>query len=322
MNRAIVSMFGRAGRGRDLLGPVIGLVLVLAIFGVLEPARFLSLHNVKTVTNQSVIVALGAIGMTLIMISGGIDLSVGSVIAFGTVAAAFALRDGFPPIVALAACILAGGIGGIINGVLVTGLRLMPFIATLGTLEIFRGAAQIAAGEQKIDAPITWLNQIMAAPAPGSWQLFSPGVWITLAAAAGMTWFLHYTVLGRHIFAIGSNGEAARLCGIPVPRRKIQVYAIGGLFAGMAALAQYARLGVGDPTVAVGKELDIIAAVVIGGGSLAGGRGSVPGAVIGALIMSFLRNGCTLVGVSSPMQKIVVGAIIITAVALDRWRRR
>ena len=322
MNRTIFAMFSRTGRGRDLLGPVIGLVLVLAIFGAFEPERFLSLQNFRTVTNQSVIVALGAIGMTLIMISGGIDLAVGSVIAFGTVAAAFALRSGYPPIAALAACILAGGVAGLINGALVTGLRIMPFIATLGTLEIFRGAAQIAAGEQKIDAPATWLNRIMAAPDHGSWQLFSPGVWFTLAAVAGMTWFLHYTLLGRHIFAIGSNEEAARLCGIPVPRRKIQIYAIGGLFAGMAALAQFARLGVGDPTVAVGKELDIIAAVVIGGGSLAGGRGSIPGAVIGALIMSFLRNGCTLVGISSPMQKVVVGAIIITAVALDRWRRR
>lgn len=322
MKRVIESVFGRSAASRELLGPAIGLALVLAIFGVLEPERFLSLHNVKTVANQSVIVALGAIGMTLIMISGGIDLSVGSVIAFGTVAAAFALREGYPPAVALAACILAGGLAGLINGALVTGLRLLPFIATLGTLEIFRGAAQIAAGEQKIDAPVTWLNQFMAAPEPGSWLLFSPGVWITLAAAAGMTWFLHYTVLGRHFFAIGSNGEAARLCGIPVLRRQVQVYAIGGLFAGMAALAQFARLGVGDPTVAVGKELDIIAAVVIGGGSLAGGRGSVPGAVIGALIMSFLRNGCTLVGVSTPLQKIVVGAIIIIAVALDRWRRR
>jgi len=309
-------------RKREMLGPIVGLVLVCAVFGALEPERFLSLHNIKTVTNQSVIVALGAIGMTLVMIGGGIDLAVGSVIAFGTVVAALVLRQGYAPALAILAAMFAGGVAGFCNGALVTGLRLMPFIATLGTLEIFRGAAQILAGEQKIDAPASWLSQIMAPPPPDSWSLFSPGVWFVVLAAGGTTWLLHRTVLGRHAFAIGSNEDAARLCGIPVARRKIQIYTLAGIFTGLAALAQFARLGVGDPTVAIGKELDIIAAVVIGGGSLAGGRGSIAGAVIGALIMSFLRNGCTRVGVSSPLQKIVIGGIIIIAVALDRWRQK
>ncbi len=309
-------------RHSDIIGPAMGLVLVMALFGFLEPQRFLSLYNIQTVANQSVIVALGAIGMTLVMVSGGIDLSVGSAIAFATVVVAKGLNAGLPPVAAVGAGIVACALLGTVNGLLVTGLRIVPFIATLGMLEVVRGASQWLAAEQKVNAPFTWINQMMSRLPHAPWMVFSPGVWVMVLGAVFMAWFLKWTVLGRHAFAIGSNENTARLCGIPVARSKLGIYSIAGAFAGMAGVAQFSRLGVGDPTVAVGRELDIVAAVVIGGGSLSGGKGSVVGAVIGAFIMSFLRNGCTMVGVSSPMQKVVIGGIIIVAVAIDQWRAR
>lgn len=304
----------------NILGPGIGLLLVFVIFGILEGEQFLTLYNFKTVAAQSVIVALGALGMTLVMISGGIDLSIGSNIAFTTVVTAICLRSDFPPGISICIGVGAAILVGMANAALITRLRIVPFIATLGMLEVVRGLAQWLGAEQKINAPVTWIGEIMTKfPTPG-WVVFAWGVWILLISMIFMMWFLKYTILGRHTFAIGSNENAARLCGININRVKFKVYALAGLFAGLAGIAQFSRLGVGDPTVAVGKELDIVAAVVIGGGSLSGGKGSILGSVTGALLMAFLRNGCTLVGISSPAQRMVIGTIIILAVALDKWR--
>ncbi len=305
-----------------ILGPFLALLMVIVLFGSLEPTRFLSFYNIKTVANQSVIVALGAIGMTLIMVSGGIDLSVGSVISLTTVIIALALNMGMPPSLAMCAGLVSACMAGLLNGLLITKLRIVPFIATLGMLEVLRGLAQLLAHEQKVDAQFSWLNRIMLKLPEASWLIFSPGVWLMLLSTLFMAWFLKYTVLGRHAFALGSNENTARLCGISIAATKWKIYALAGLFFGFAGLAQYSRLGIGDPTVAVGKELDIIAAVVIGGASLSGGKGSVLGAVLGSFLMSFLRNGCTMIGVSSPAQKIVIGSIIIFAVAFDGWRSR
>ncbi len=316
----------RDGRDRwrrtlGLLGPFIGLVLVVALFAAIEPGSFLSLYNLKTVVTQTVIVALGAIGMTWVIVGGGIDLSVGSVIALASVVSAILLRDGSPPAIALAGGVLAGTAVGYVNGALITSLRVVPFIVTLGTMLVARGVAKWLGDEQKVDAPAEWLGDLMSKTPEPRWLLVAPGVWVTIILAVVMAYALRRTVLGTHTFAVGSNEATARLSGIRVPRVKIALYVLSGTFAGLAGVAQLARLTVGDPTVAIGKELDIIAAVVIGGGSLAGGQGSILGSLIGALLMAVLANGCTLADVPNYVQEILIGAIIVVAVAIDRLRQ-
>lgn len=306
----------------DVAAPVIGLVVVMVLFAALVPDRFLTLYNFKTVATQTVIVALGAIGMTYVMISGGIDLSVGSVIALVSVVTAVLLRDGSSEIVALLGGLLIGTTLGAINGLIVTRFSIVPFIVTLGTMGVARGVAKWLADEQTVRADAGWLADLMRKTPDPEWLMLAKGVWITLVLAGLMTLVLRRTVFGVHTFAVGSSEPAARLCGVPVERTKILVYAIGGLFAGIAGVMQYGRLTVGDPTTAIGLELDVIAAVVIGGGSLSGGRGSILGALLGAFFMSVLANGCTLTGVPTYVQEILVGAIIVLAVGLDRLRDR
>ncbi|MFC2158035.1 ABC transporter permease [Acidobacteriota bacterium] len=306
------------------LGPFIGLLLVLAIFSLLPEVqdRFLRISNLRSVATQSVIIALGALGMTIIIISGGIDLSAASNIALSSVIVAFAINSGIPPVLAILLGVLTGGFVGLINGGLITSLRLVPFIVTLGMLGIARGIAKWIAGNQKIDAPLTWVNDLMARSPKPSWLILAPGVWLMICLAILMAVVLRYTVFGKHVFAVGSSESTARLCGIRVGRTKIFIYSIGGLFCGLSGAMQFSRLTVGDPTVAVGLELDIIAAVVIGGGSLSGGMGSVLGSMIGVFIMAFLRNGCTMMGWPNYIQEIIIGSIIVIAVALDRMRNR
>jgi ribose transport system permease protein len=310
----------RLGQALNFVGPFIGLLLVIALFSLIPEVRgrFLRFGNFTNVATQSVIVALGALGMTLIIISGGIDLSAASNIALASVITAYAVNAGAAPLVA----ILTGGLVGIVNGGLVTRLRLVPFIVTLGMMGIARGAAKWIAGNQKIDAPMTWVNELMAKNPHPSWLLLAPGVWVVIIFALVMAVLLKYTVFGRHIFAVGSNEATARLCGVRTARVKVLVYAVAGLFCGLSGVMEFSRLTVGDPTVAVGLELDIIAAVVIGGGSLSGGEGSILGSMIGVLIMAFLRNGCTMMGWPNYIQEIIIGAIIVVAVALDRLRHR
>jgi ribose transport system permease protein len=173
-----------------------------------------------------------------------------------------------------------------------------------------------------VNIPATWLNELAATFPARSWMLVAPGVWITLALAVLMAAVLRRTVFGRHVFAVGSNEAAARACGVPIDRLKLGLYALGGLFFGLAGVVQMSRLRQGDPTVAVGVELDVIAAVVIGGGSLSGGEGSVLGSLIGALVMAFLRNGCQLMGWPNFIQEIMIGVVIVLAVATDRLRTR
>jgi ribose transport system permease protein len=182
--------------------------------------------------------------------------------------------------------------------------------------------AKWIAGNQKIDAPISWVNELMAKSPRPSWMLLAPGVWIMIVLAVVMAIILRYSVFGRHVFAIGSNEATARLCGIRITQTKILVYTLAGLFCGLGGIMEFSRLTVGDPTVAVGLELDIIAAVVIGGGSLSGGAGSILGSMIGVFIMSFLRNGCTMMGWPNYIQEIIIGSIIVIAVALDQIRHR
>ena len=304
------------------LGPFIGLILVIVIFAVLtdSPARYLSLNNLRIVLAQTVIVAIGAIGMTMIIVSGGIDLSVGSAIALSSVVTALALRAGWSPVTAIIAGILVGGLIGLANGLVITGLRVVPFIATLGMLGIARGVAKWVAEQQTVSIPQTWVNDLAVAIPTSSWLPMAPGVLVALLLAVLTAVVLRNTVFGRRVFALGSNESAARACGIPVERLKIWIYSLAGLYFGLAGVMQMSRLRQGDPTVAVGVELDIIAAVVIGGGSLSGGEGSILGSIVGALIMAFLRNGCQQMVWPPYIQEIIIGAIIVIAVAIDRWR--
>ena len=304
------------------LAPLLGLAFVVILFAVLTgaPERYLSATNLRVVFAQTVIVAIGALGMTMIIISAGIDLSVGSVIALTSVIAAVALRAGWTPLAAIAAAVLAGGVVGTINGVAITALRVVPFIATLGMLGIARGAAKWVADQQTVNAPPTWINELAVTFPSRQWMLFAPGVWLTVILAAAMTLVLRNTIFGRRVFALGSNEAAARAVGIRTDRLKIWIYALAGLFFGLAGVAQMSRLRQGDPTVAVGVELDVIAAVVIGGGSLNGGEGSIAGAMIGALVMAFLRNGCQQMGWPNYVQEIIIGAVIVVAVAADRYQ--
>lgn len=320
-NRAL-QLSGSIQKWLNWIGPILGLVLVVLIFSILmeSPARYLSPFNLRIVLAQTVIVAIGAIGMTLIIISGGIDLSVGSVIALTGVITALGLNSGLSPVTAVSAGILVGGLVGVVNALLITRLKVVPFIATLGMLGIARGMAKWFAGQQTVNVPESWVNDLLVTFPKPSWLLVAPGVWVAIMLAVIAAVILRNTVFGRRIFALGSNELAARACGISINRLKIWIYGLAGLLFGLAGVMQMSRLRQGDPTVAAGSELDIIAAVVIGGGSLSGGEGSIFGALIGALIMAFLRNGCQQIGWPNYIQEIIIGAIIVIAVAIDRWR--
>lgn len=305
----------------NIIGPLAGLALVFGFFALLAPPGFSSQSNIETIFRQTAIVGAAALGMTVIIISGGIDLSVGSIIALSTVIIAALLAAGQPPLVAALGGVAGGLAAGFVTGNIIARLKVIPFIVTLGALLVIRGIAKGLAGEQKIDAPASWLSSLLAAlPPDRQWMLFPPGVWLTIFLAVVMAMVLKYTRFGRYVFAIGSNEQAAMLSGLPIRRLKITAYALSGAFAGVAGLLQFSRLTVGDPTVAMGLELDVIAAVVIGGGSLSGGEGSIFGSLVGALIMTVIRSGCTQMGLPNWVQEIVTGSIIVIAVALDRLR--
>ncbi|MYD60091.1 MAG: ABC transporter permease [Gemmatimonadetes bacterium] len=302
--------------------PLLGLLAVYGLFAILGPDSFSSGRNLETIARQTAIVGTAALGMALVIIAGGIDLSVGSIIALTTVTIAASLQTDLSPPVAALIGILTGALCGLVNGLIITRFRVVPFIVTLGTLLLVRGIAKGLASEQKIDAPLTYLIDLLAALPQGAWWIFPPGVWLLIILALLTGGFLAYTRPGKHIVAIGSNENTARLCGIRVEATKLLVYTLAGTSAGIAGLLQFSRLTVGDPTVAVGLELDVIAAVVIGGGSLSGGEGSVLGSVVGALIMTVIRSGCSQMGLPNWVQEIVTGIIIVIAVAVDRLRHR
>ncbi len=304
------------------LGPFVGLLLVVAFFALASgaPERYLSGNNLRVVLAQTVIVAIGAIGMTLVIVGGGIDLSVGSTIALTGVLCASLLRDGWGPALGVVVAVLTGGLVGLLNAVAITRLRVVPFIATLGMLGVARGTAKWLARQTTVNPPPSWVNDLAVTVPPAPWMLFASGVWIALALAVLMAFVLRRTVFGRRVFALGSNEAAARACGIDTDRLKLAIYGAAGLFFGLAGVMQMSRLRQGDPTVAAGTELDVIAAVVIGGGSLNGGEGSILGSMVGALVMAFLRNGSQQMGWPTYVQEILIGVIIVAAVALDRWR--
>jgi ribose transport system permease protein len=304
------------------LGPFLGLIAVIAVFALMtdSPSQYLSVRNFRIVVAQTVIVALGAIGMTMIIVSGGIDLSVGSAIALTGVVTALGLRDGMTPLLALLLGVAAGGVIGLVNGLAITRLKVIPFIATLGMLGVARGVAKWVADQQTVNIPETWINELAVTFPRPEWLIVAPGVWLSVVLAVLAALVLRRTVFGRRVFAIGSNEAAARACGILVDRMKIWIYGLAGLLFGLSGVMQMSRLRQGDPTVAIGTELDVIAAVVIGGGSLNGGVGTILGSMIGASIMAVLRNGSQQMGWPNYIQEIIIGAIIVAAVAVDRVR--
>lgn len=317
-------------------GPLLGLVAVFVLFALLKGDAFWTAYNLKEILQRTVIITIAGMGMTLIIMSGGIDLSVGSVVALAMVVpaavieyATLSARDaGLTPDLtwigaeALAAALLAGGLCGLVNGVVTVKLRLPPFIVTLGMLEVVRGLAKWVARSEMIVPEPTWINRLMELGPDWPWWRLSLGSWIMLGLVALTALVLRFTLFGRYTVAIGSNEETARLCGLRVDRLRIVIYTLGGLAAGLAGLLYYAELQGGDPTGAVGLELQVIAAVVIGGASLSGGEGSAFGTLIGALIMAVLANGCTILGVPAYVQNLIIGAVIIAAVAVDRLKHR
>ena len=257
-------------------GPFLGLILVIVLFSIPAETRefFLTYNNFKIIFTQTVIVAIGALGMTMIIVSGGIDLSVGSSIALTSVTGAMLIQRGWAPLPVVLATVGAGALIGLLNGAAIAGLRMTPFIITLGSLGVARGSAKWLADNQTVNYDSSPINGWMTTADPFS-RALPTGVWVALGLAMLTALVLRNTVFGRHIFALGSNEATARLCGIATTRLKISIYTLAGAFFGLAGLFQLSRLRQGDPTVAVGLELDIIASVIIGGASLNGGVGTI-----------------------------------------------
>ena len=308
---------GFLGKRPPWLGPLVALVVVFLIFVAWTPGTsFLATPNLLTMARQTVVIAICALGMTMIIVTGGIDLSTGSLVAFTTVVIAKMLKGGSSPGVAVMTAVAATTVIGALVGVSVGKLRLMPFVVTLGTMTALRGTAIGLASEQKIDCDPKGLDRVLEA------SVSSPGIWVAVVLALVVAGVLGYTRFGRHVFAVGSNEAAARLCGIDAGNVKIAVYALASLLVGVAGVMEFSTLTVGDPTDSVGLELDVIAAVVIGGAPLAGGEGSIVGSMLGAMLLTVIRTGAVHKGMPSWTQSIVTGVIIFVAVALDRARHK
>jgi len=306
---------------RQLL-PFGTLILLIAALSALEPNTFLTAENFFNVLSRSSVNGIMAMGMTAIIISGGIDLSVGSMMALsGMVAGLVMTKNGsLVPTASLMWLGTLAGLGtgfacGLLNGGLITRLNLPPFIVTLGTMSAFRGISYVMNDGMMFDVPTyTFLGQSTLAGIPVNVLIF-------LAIVLIAFFILRYTPLGRYTYAIGSNRQAAYHAGVNVNRNLLTIYTLTGVFVGLAAMIATSRTVSAQPTAGLSLELDIIAAVVIGGASLSGGRGTVVGTIIGTLLISFLRNGLTLLGISTNIQLVVIGAIIIGAVALDQMAR-
>lgn len=388
----------------EIVRPFLAVFLVILFFSVADwmnngkKASFTSSRNLRTVAAQTATVAVAALGMTVIVIAGGIDLSVGMSIALCATVLAWCLKEevatraiGLRPlssvmspltdaktelesvtttldeliaknsdndradiekletqrdalsqkvadltvayrpaaiwtsIVVLLITIACGVLCGFVNGALVSYLRLVPFIVTLGTMQLYLGLAKVLASETTV-RPDTgtqvpyWFGDLLSVRPQALWLGVPLGIWVALVLAGVLAAALHWTVFGRYVFALGSNEATARLCGINVRWNKIAIYALAGLFVGIAGLYQFSRLTVGNPTSGAGLELKVIASVVIGGGSLNGGRGTVLGTLTGALTMSVITSGCTAVGLTNPIQDMILGIIIVVAVSVDQFR--
>ena len=304
--------------------PAAALFLLCLFYSVRVPQAtghqsFLTVENLFAMSGQYAYLLLIGMGATMVIIAGGIDLSVGSVLALSGVSAAHLMvRSGWSVPAGIAAGIAVGAFSGFLVGVIVTKLKVPAFIASLGMLLVTRGVSLRVAQGVTVDGTPDSFN-LLANGRP----LGLPMPLLLILAVAGLVAFLlHYTKFGRYLYAIGSNVEAARVSGVPVERVQRGVYALGGALAGLAGLVESARLGSGNPTGGESYELDIITAVVVGGASLAGGEGRVSGTLLGALLIAVLRNGSNLIGVDPFDQKIYIGLLIIGAVAFDQKLKR
>jgi ribose transport system permease protein len=297
--------------------PFLSLIALFVGLSIASP-YFLTHTNLSSVARQTAVINIMALGMTLIIVAGGIDLSVGAILAFAGLAGAKALESGASIPAGILVGLAAGLFWGLVNGLLAVRLKIAPFIVTLGTLGIIRGLTLLYSG----GLPVVGLPKGFGFLGEGTVGGL-PFVLYVLVLCAGLTHLiLNYTKLGRYAYAIGSNREAAVYAGIPVSFHTVSVYAICGALTGLAGMIEASRLMTGQPTAGQGYELQVIAAVVIGGGSLSGGEGSVAGTLIGAFIMGLLANGCDLLGISPYIQQAVIGAVIILAVTVDEIRKR
>jgi ribose transport system permease protein len=304
-------------RATRQLGTFAGLLVLCVVLWAATP-HFLTVSNLLNVLEQTSINAIVAVGMTFVIISGGIDLSVGSVLAVSGIALALALAGGVPAPLAIGIALAVGLAGGLLNGLLVTWGRLPPFIATLGMMSVARGAALMLAEGR----PISGFDEGFRALATARPLMVPAPVVITGLIYVVAHFVLSRTIFGRAAYAIGGNEEAARLSGVRVGFHKTMIYGVAGVTSAAAAVILTARLNSAQPTAGTMYELDAIAATVIGGTSLLGGEGTLVGALIGALIMGVLRNGLNLLNVSSFFQQVVIGVVIIAAVLIDMSLKR
>ena len=297
--------------------PFLTLTVLFVLLCILSP-HFLTSTNLSSVVRQTAVINIMALGMTLVIISGGIDLSVGAILAMGGLFGTMAMKAGQPIPVAILVGIAMGCLCGFVNGMLTTKLKINPFIVTLGTLGIIRGLTLLIS------------NGLPVHEIPPSFSFLGEGtllgvpfvLWLLVVCAIAVHAVLEHTRMGRYAFAIGSNPDAAFYAGIPVGFHTVAVYAICGALTGLAGMIEASRLMTGQPTAGQGYELQAIAAVVIGGGSLRGGEGTVLGTLVGAFIMGLLANGSDLLGISPYVQQAIIGAVIILAVTVDELRKR
>ena len=299
------------------LGTLFGLIFLILFFWILTP-HFLTVSNLFNVVQQTSINAIIAVGLTFVIISAGIDLSVGSILAFSGVVLASVLNAGFPIPIAISAGLLVGLACGCLNGIFIAFGKLPPFISTLGMMSVARGAALMYTNGR----PISGFSAEFRFLANGEILSIPTSIIMMILVYVIAHFVLSRTKFGRYVYAIGGNEEAARLSGINVKLCKIAIYGICGLLSGLASIVLTARLNSAQPIAGMMYELDAIAAAVIGGTSLVGGEGRVTGTLIGALIMGILRNGLNLLGVSSFLQQAIIGSVIIIAVLIDMTLKR
>jgi ribose transport system permease protein len=297
--------------------PFLSLIILFVALAIASP-HFLTETNLSSVVRQTAVINIMSLGMTIIIIAGGIDLSVGAILAMSGVIGAMAMQWGLPIPVGILIGILTGLFWGFVNGILTTRLRIAPFIVTLGTLGIIRGLTLIITN----GLPVHGVPQGFSFLGEGNLLGVPFVLWVLVVCALATHVILEHTRLGRYAYAIGSNPDAAVYAGVPVGFDTTTVYALGGMLTGLAGMIEASRLMTGQPAAGNGYELQAIAAVVIGGGSLHGGEGSVVGTLIGAFIMGLLSNGSDLLGVSPYLQQAIIGAVIILAVTVDELRKR
>jgi ribose transport system permease protein len=312
-------------------GPWVGFTVVLLLFTALiglkgELGTFLSLGNIRVLLHEGTVPAIVGLGMLLVLISGGIDLSVGAVVALVTVVTMRVYTGLYTSwgggagtgLLAAACGISIGGLCGLANGLLITRLNLPPFVATLGMFGIARGLAVWLAERTTLAFPVgarpEWVESLART------SLANPGLWSLAMLALVIGVLLHRTVFGRHLYAVGSSEAAARLCGVSVTGTRLKVYTLAGLLTGWAGVLLFAHSNSGNPTLGEQLELDVITAVVIGGASLSGGKGTVIGALLGVAILGLIKNGVSLFNVPVEMQYILIGVLLLANVAMNRWR--